>query len=59
MLIGAPAFAHNISAEQQQVLAGGGHLDYAWSGAVHMLTGYDHLLFLFGVMFFLTHFAPS
>jgi hypothetical protein len=25
-------------------------------GAVHMLTGYDHLLFLFGVMFFLTKF---
>jgi hypothetical protein len=55
-LIGTPALAHNISTEQQQVLAGGGPLDYAWSGAVHMLTGYDHLLFLFGVMFFLTTF---
>ena len=29
---------------------------YFWAGAVHMLTGYDHLLFLFGVMFFLTSF---
>ena len=30
--------------------------DWATNGAVHMLTGYDHLLFLFGVMFFLTKF---
>jgi hypothetical protein len=34
----------------------GGILDYIWTGAEHMLTGYDHLLFLIGVMFFLTRF---
>jgi hypothetical protein len=34
----------------------GGILDYIWTGAEHMLTGYDHLLFLLGVMFFLTRF---
>jgi hypothetical protein len=54
MLIGSPALAHNVSTEQRRALIEGGHLDYMWSGAVHMLTGYDHLLFLFGVMFFLT-----
>ena len=54
--ISSPAWAHNIPTEQQRALASGGYLDYAWSGAVHMLTGYDHLLFLFGVMFFLTKF---
>ena len=35
----------------------GGYLQYALLGAKHMLTGYDHLLFLFGVIFFLTRFA--
>lgn len=31
----------------------GGNAQYAWLGATHMLTGYDHLLFLFGGVFFL------
>ena len=34
----------------------GGYLQYVGLGASHMLTGYDHLLFLFGVVFFLTTF---
>jgi hypothetical protein len=34
----------------------GGYLRYISLGASHMLTGYDHLLFLFGVIFFLTTF---
>jgi len=32
----------------------GGNLRYIWLGTTHMLSGYDHLLFLFGVIFFLT-----
>lgn len=34
----------------------GGYMQYVTLGASHMVTGYDHLLFLFGVMFFLTSF---
>jgi hypothetical protein len=34
----------------------GGILEYIWLGAEHMVTGYDHLLFLFGVIFFLKGF---
>ncbi len=34
----------------------GGYLQYCILGAEHMLTGYDHLLFLFGVIFFLNTF---
>jgi hypothetical protein len=34
----------------------GGYVQYIVLGAEHMLTGYDHLLFLFGVVFFLTTF---
>ncbi|MDP3517402.1 MAG: HupE/UreJ family protein [Pseudohongiella sp.] len=35
-------------------MAEGGFLNIMWTGAEHMLSGYDHLLFLLGVMFFLT-----
>ena len=31
-------------------------IPYIYLGAKHMVTGYDHLLFLFGVVFFLTRF---
>ena len=50
------AFAHGISEDDKQRMLDGGYLQYVGSGATHMLTGYDHLLFLFGVVFFLTTF---
>lgn len=50
------AFAHGISDEQKARMLSGGYLQYMILGAEHMLTGYDHLLFLFGVVFFLTTF---
>lgn len=59
LLIGASSvsgavFAHGISEEARQRMIDGGNLEYLRLGAEHMITGYDHLLFLFGVMFFLT-----
>lgn len=48
--------AHEIADSDQALLAEGGLWAYIWVGAVHMLTGYDHLLFLTGVIFFLTDF---
>lgn len=53
-LSGREALAHGISAEARQRMIEGGNLEYIRLGAEHMITGYDHLLFLFGVMFFLT-----
>jgi HupE / UreJ protein len=50
------ALAHGIHGDQANAIKYGGPLDYFWVGAKHMLSGYDHLLFLFGVMFFLTKF---
>jgi hypothetical protein len=50
------AAAHGVPDAEAQRLANGGLLDFMISGAVHMVTGYDHILFLFGVMFFLTKF---
>ena len=51
------AWGHGVHGEHAKILAFEGPLSYFWVGAVHMLTGYDHLLFLFGVMFFLTSFT--
>ena len=50
------AYAHGVSSADQEAMIGGGAVEYVWLGATHMLTGYDHLLFLFGVIFFLTGF---
>lgn len=56
MVIPLLGFAHDVSDADQQVLDNGGLLSYIWVGAKHMLTGYDHLLFLVGVIFFLKNF---
>ena len=50
------AAAHGISESDRQHMLEGAYLRYISLGASHMLTGYDHLLFLFGVVFFLTTF---
>ena len=50
------AQAHGIAGEDQAFLmrAMGPHIGpYVYLGAKHMVTGYDHLLFLAGVIFFL------
>ena len=48
--------AHNVSRDDQGFLlenTGTSILPYMYLGAKHMVTGYDHLLFLVGVIFFL------
>ena len=50
------AFAHGMSAADQARILNAGYFEYLTLGATHMLSGYDHLLFLFGVIFFLTRF---
>ncbi len=45
--------AHGVSASDQEILDNGGLLSYIYVGAKHMITGYDHLLFLAGVVFYL------
>lgn len=56
VLLPAVAMAHGISEADKAAMLDGGYLRYIWLGATHMLTGYDHLLFIFGVIFFLTGF---
>ena len=47
------ASAHGIAEQERQRMLDGDFLDVLWVGAEHMLTGYDHLLFLFGAVLFL------
>ncbi len=54
--VASVALAHNVSAADREFLkhsAGAQPFIYAYLGAKHMVTGYDHLLFLLGVIFFL------
>lgn len=49
----APLAAHGVSAADRAFLESGGLSAFVYLGAKHMVTGYDHLLFLLGVVFFL------
>jgi len=50
------AYAHGMSEAEKLSIIEGGNLRYMWLGATHMLSGYDHLAFVFGIIFFLTTF---
>jgi hypothetical protein len=56
LLAAAPTFAHTVQGRDAEFLknVSGVHAGpFMYLGAKHMVTGYDHLLFLFGVIFFL------
>lgn len=56
MLTAQGALAHNVTegdAGYVQEVSGWNLVPFLYLGAKHMVTGYDHLLFLFGVVFFL------
>lgn len=57
LLLGAPlAFAHGVTLGDKgyiQEISGVHLIPFMYLGAKHMMTGYDHILFLFGVIFFL------
>ncbi|MEM8523987.1 MAG: HupE/UreJ family protein [Bacteroidota bacterium] len=48
--------AHDVTEADRETLTNGSLLDYIWVGAKHMITGYDHILFLIGVIFYLDGF---
>ncbi|MER9434769.1 HupE/UreJ family protein [Mesorhizobium sp. M0618] len=55
-LLAGAAFAHAVAAGDKgyiQEISGINLLPFIYLGAKHMVTGYDHILFLFGVIFFL------
>ena len=55
-MLSATAYAHNVTegdAGYIQEIWGIHIIPFIYLGAKHMVTGYDHILFLFGVVFFL------
>ena len=55
-LLSQVAYAHGMSEADKQAIVDGGNMLYLWIGATHMLSGYDHLAFVFGIIFFLSNF---
>lgn len=56
-IVGADqVLAHGMSEAEKQSIIDGGNWSFLWLGATHMLSGYDHLAFVFGIIFFLTKF---
>lgn len=56
LLLGSTAFAHGVAEGDKgylQEITGVNLLPFIYLGAKHMFTGYDHILFLLGVIFFL------
>ena len=56
LLAALPVFSHGVAegdADFIQRISGVAFMPYLYLGAKHMFTGYDHLLFLAGVIFFL------
>lgn len=55
-LLATSVFAHGVAADDKLFIeqnSGAQLIPFIYLGAKHMVTGYDHLLFLFGVIFFL------
>ena len=54
--VSAPLWAHGVGENDKAFIEGASGINiipYMYLGAKHMVTGYDHLLFLAGVIFFL------
>src|SRR5215204_5372867 len=55
-VMGCDLFAHGVDGDTKAFIMGNSgpaFIPFLYIGAKHMLTGYDHLLFLVGVIFFL------
>ena len=49
-------FAHGVSESTASAMSDASLFGWSWFGAEHMVTGYDHILFLVGVLFFLSNY---
>ena len=59
MLFSGNAWSHGVADTDREFImsiSGSQFIPYVYLGAKHMFTGYDHLLFIFGVIFLLRHY---
>ena len=56
ILLGLPmiGWSHDVPESTLNAMADASLIDFIYFGAEHMVTGYDHILFLIGVVFFLS-----
>ncbi len=54
VLLPGLVLAHGMSEAERQAILSAGNMGYLSLGTTHMLTGYDHLLFVFGIIFSLS-----
>ena len=47
---------HGVSESTATAMSNANLMDFVYFGGEHMVTGYDHILFLIGVLFFLTNY---
>ena len=59
LLLSTPfiGWSHGVSQSIIDAMADASLMDFIYFGAEHMVTGYDHILFLIGVVFFLSNYA--
>ena len=48
--------AHGVPESTIKAMTNASTFDYIYFGATHMLTGYDHILFLIGIVFFISNY---
>jgi len=48
--------SHGVAESTIKAMADASAFDYIYFGATHMVTGYDHILFLIGIVFFLSNY---
>ena len=49
-------WSHDVPESTLNAMADASLIDFIYFGAEHMITGYDHILFLIGVVFFLSNY---
>ena len=57
LILSGLGFSHGVPQSTVEAMASASLMDYLIFGAEHMVTGYDHILFLIGVLFFLKSFS--
>lgn len=56
LIFSSHIYGHGMNEIEKELILEGSNLNYILIGITHMVTGYDHLLFIFGAVFLLTSF---
>ena len=57
MMLVQSLYGHGVSESTVNAMTNASLMDFIYFGGEHMITGYDHILFLIGIVFFLTNYS--